>query len=503
MRNVLFLFVLLSLSISANAAEYIIKQKDMSLKSSFQMQGVRIMQTHAKGNLTLIDINENNKAAILAEIMQDPNVEYVVDNFKIEKPKIPFNKAMLKNLKEQWANAKANLDKAWQIGGKGSKDVKIAVIDTGVDYNHESLNTNMVAGYDFRDNDADPMDETSARNPGHGTHCTGSIAGNGLIDGGIVGAIPNVSIIPIRFLGADGSGDLMGGIKSIDFAIEKGAHVISASWGATIDRGRAKALVEAVERADKAGVIFVAAAANDGKNNDKTEVYPANAGFPNTISVAASDVNDAKPSWSNFGQRTVHIASPGHNIMSTLPINKYGNLSGTSMATPLVAGIVGLLKSKDISLTGAQIRALLQSTGDKVSIETACNCRVDAGAAMQALVNKDMLLVPMAAAMSVNDIVQMSVMNAKGTISYASSDENIVSVDTNGLVTAKKEGTAKISAKTADQTLESLEFVVGNASSGGGDKPNPPGGGDGECPLGDPQLCEIMCGIQPDLPWCQ
>src|SRR5690606_15653783 len=145
-------------------------------------------------------------------------------------------------------------------------------------------------------------------------------------------------------------------------AIEKGAHVISASWGATIPRSQAQPLIEAIKRATDKGIIFVAAAANDGKNNDKTDVFPANAGFDNMISVAASGASDAKPSWSNYGKSSVHVAAPGENIMSTLPADKYGNLSGTSMATPLVAGLVALLKSQDMSLTGSQVRALLQTT---------------------------------------------------------------------------------------------------------------------------------------------
>ncbi len=172
------------------------------------------------------------------------------------------------------------------------------------------------------------------------------------------------------------------------------------------------------------------------------------------------------------------------------------------MATPLVSGIVGLLKSVDPKLTGAQARALLQATGAKVNIETACNCRVDAAAAVEALQKKKMLVVPMAAALDLNETVQLDVMNAKGAVSFASSDDAILSVSETGLVTAKAKGEARISAKDSEgNSLETLDFIVGQSSGndGGGGGPTPPG----ECPLGDPQLCEIICGIQPDLPFCQ
>ncbi|MEZ4872532.1 MAG: S8 family serine peptidase [Bdellovibrionales bacterium] len=192
----------------------------------------------------------------------------------------------------------------------------------------------------------------------------------------------------------------------MDYAIEKGVDVISASWGATISAAQAKPLIEAVQRASDAGVIFVAAAANDGRNNDATDVFPANAEFANTISVAASGSNDQKPQWSNYGRRTVHLASPGLDIMSTLPNNRYDNLSGTSMATPLVAGLVALLKSQNPELTGQDARALLQTTGAKVSIETACNCRIDAGEAMSALVEKRMFISPAAMTLSPSDSAQ-------------------------------------------------------------------------------------------------
>ena len=228
----------------------------------------------------------------------------------------------------------------------------------------------MVQGYNFKDNNNDPMDKTSpGGNPGHGTHCSGIIGGTGLIDGGIEGISPVVSIMPLRFLDESGQGDIDSAIKAIDYAVQQKVAVISASWGATIGADQAKPLVEAIKRADDAGIIFVAAAANDGADNDTVSVFPANSGLPGTITVGATDSNDTKPSWSNYGVKSVHVSAPGDSIMSSLPGNQYGNLSGTSMATPLVSGLVALLKAQDPTLTGVQTRALLQLTGAKISME--------------------------------------------------------------------------------------------------------------------------------------
>lgn len=502
----------LLLATQANAAEYLVKYKStsaLSMLSAMTMsKNVKMMveDHNPTASLIKVDIDKKSEARVLAEILAQPGVEYVVPNFKLKAFTSPVSTAALK---EQWANNKVNAQKAWQrAGNKGSKNIIVAVIDTGVDYRHESLAPNMVPGYDFKENDNDPMDKTSFQNPGHGTHCAGSVAGTGLVDGGIEGLAPGISMMPLRFLGEDGSGDLNNAIKAIDFAVEKGAQIISASWGATVPRSTAAPLLEAIKRADDKGVIFIAAAANDGKNNDRTEVYPANNGFPNSITVAASGPNDSKPSWSNFGKATVHVAAPGENIMSTLPGNKYGNLSGTSMATPLVSGLVALLKSQDPTLTGAQIRAILQTTGAKVSIETACNCRVDAYNAVDTVLSKKMVVVPAAAALKVSDKVQVSALNGAAPYTFTSSNPSIATVDANGTVTGVANGVTTITIKDANGvTATSLDYNVGPTSGGGtpppgGGGPGQPPGEPGECPLGDPAICQIICQIQPDLPFC-
>lgn len=493
----------LGLSVSANAGEYLVKYKNEKAVNNIvfmqnESTGLQVRSMHKPGKLLKVSINEFQKVKTLASILRDKNVEYVVPNFKIKAFSTPVD---VLGLKEQYALAKVNAPQAWaKAGNKGKKSVTVAVIDTGIDYNHSALAPNMVKGIDYRDNDNDPMDLTGAQNPGHGTHCAGIIGATGLIDGGIQGISPEVSMMPIRFLGADGSGDLDNGIKSIDYAIEKGVQVISASWGAAVPKAQAQPLIEAVQRADAAGIIFVAAAANDGKNNDNVDMYPTNANTANMIAVAASNAQDTKPYWSNYGKAMVSLAAPGDAIMSTLPSNKYGNLSGTSMATPLVAGLVAFLKAQDPTLTGAEIRSLMQATGAKVQIETACNCRIDALASVDALLEKKSWVVPAAATLAVDATQQFAMKNAQGAVKFEVSDSNIATITEAGLLTAKAQGTVTVKATdAAGNSVSSLDINVGKTQGSDPGQPGEPG----ECPLGDPALCQIMCAIMPELPWCQ
>ncbi|QDK38480.1 S8 family serine peptidase [Bdellovibrio sp. NC01] len=513
MKRTVLLSALL-LGSQAFAGEFLVKYTNTNGFQAVQNMGtmkavgMQVMDHNATASLIKVDIAKSKEAQTLATLLSTPGVQYVVPNFKLKAYSAPVDTATLKS---QWAIAKVQAEKAWQrAGNRGNKNVIVAVIDTGADYKHESLAPNMIPGYNFKDNNADPMDKTSYQNPGHGTHCSGIVGATGLIDGGTIGMAPGISIMPLRFLDENGSGDLNDGIKAIDYAIEKGVQVISASWGATVPRATAQPLLEAVKRADDKGIIFVAAAANDGKNNDSTEVYPANNGYPNSITVAASNSSDSKPSWSNYGTAMVHLSSPGDGIISTLPKNKYGELSGTSMATPLVSGLVAFLKSQDSSLTGAQIRAILQTTGTKVSIQTACNCRVDAFNAVDAVLTKKMIVVPAAASIGAKDTLNLSVLNGKSPFKYVSSNTSTATVSDGGVVTAVANGKTSITVTDADgKTASTLDINVGKSGSsqpqppgGGGDDPAQPPG-DGSCPIGDPSLCQIICQIKPDLPFCK
>lgn len=256
------------------------------------------------------------------------------------------------------AGADIDILLAWKKQ-KGKPAIKVAVIDTGVDYTHEDLAANIlkknghVVGYDFANNDSDPMDDF-----GHGTHCSGTIAarrGNNL---GVAGVAPGVKIMPVKFLGSSGGGTLSGAIEAIDFARENGATIMSNSWGGY---GYSYFLYEACARANDAGIVFVAASGNAGISVDDTPMFPAgfNRFLPNIISVAATDRSDTIASFSNYGD-SVDVAAPGVDILSTVPGNGYELNSGTSMAAPHVSGAMALILSEfpDISIAAAKDRLI-------------------------------------------------------------------------------------------------------------------------------------------------
>ena len=259
---------------------------------------------------------------------------------------------------------KAGMDidaaRAWQIE-TGSKDVLVAVIDTGVNWSHPDLIDNIftneaelngttgvdddqngcvddVHGCDFAQKDGDPMDVY-----GHGTHVSGTIGATGNNATGITGVAWNVKILPVRFLSDDGSGTLEDAIKSIDYATSMKVRIMSNSWGGG---GFSQALLDSIVKAKDAGILFIAAAGNSSNDNDAVPEYPCNYQVDNVISVAAIDPTGALANFSSFGKNTVHIAAPGGNI-SSYTMKGLESWSGTSMATPHVSGVAALLFSQD------------------------------------------------------------------------------------------------------------------------------------------------------------
>jgi subtilisin family serine protease len=281
------------------------------------------------------------------------------------------------DLAQAWGLGKIGATEAWNTF-RGSKDFIVADIDTGIDYNHEDLQFNVwrnpnpsdkgdIAGYDFVHDDGLPFDDQ-----GHGTHTAGTIGavgGNGV---GISGVSQRVSLMALKFLDAQGSGDMAGAVKAIDYAIAHGAKVLSNSWGGPKDSA-GQSLQDAVNRANAAGVLFVAAAGNgdqfgNGQNNDDPSqaAFPAGYNTDGMIAVAATDTNDQLASFSNYGATTVHLAAPGVDVYSTVPGNKYQKDSGTSMACPHVSGAAALLWAANPSWDAAKVKAVLMSSADKL-----------------------------------------------------------------------------------------------------------------------------------------
>lgn len=492
------------------AKEFIVKYKDRTAASalmmgSFSVGGgsqLQVMDQHEDGAFFTVKVAEATRVKTLARLIADPNVEYVVPNFQVRSFLQASNNDV--QLRDQWHIATIKAKEAWQkVNNRGKRTVTVAVIDTGVDYRHKSLAPNMVQGYDFARNDNDPDDTTSSQNPGHGTHCAGLVGASGLITNGTIGVSPEVSIMPLRFLDERGSGNIDNGIKAIDYAISKKVDIISASWGAAISREQAKPLLEAIQRAEAAGILFVAAAANDGKDNDTSDYYPTNAGFSNVISVAASARGDTKPRWSNFGRHSVDLSSPGENIMSTVPKDNYSVLSGTSMATPIVSGLAALVKAQDPSLKPTQIRSLLQATATKVAIETACDCRVDALSAVETVMERKMFVSPFAATLAKGATQSFEAVYGDGPFKFVSSNANIATITDAGVMTALTEGETTVSVTDSKgKTATSYKIYVGKGAGGGNPPPDNPGQ-PGDCPLGDQALCDAICQVFPSAPFCK
>jgi subtilisin family serine protease len=275
-------------------------------------------------------------------------------------------------------NADLDAIEAWKVT-KGSKDLVIAVIDTGIDYNHEDLKDQMwtntaelngtegvdddgnglvddIYGYDFANSDSDPMDDQS-----HGSHCAGIIAASHNTSG-IRGIMGNVKLMALKFLTAKGSGTTKGAIQAIQYATEKGVDIMSNSWGGG---GKSQALEDVIKEASDAGIIFVAAAGNSNANNDRKGHYPSNYKVENVISVGAMNSRGERASFSCYGKESVHVFAPGRNILSTIPNNKYKSYSGTSMATPYIAGVLGLLKTLEPEISPVQAKQKLIDTSVK------------------------------------------------------------------------------------------------------------------------------------------
>ena len=253
--------------------------------------------------------------------------------------------------RRDWGHLNLDVENAQKLAtGKG---VLVAVIDTGVDQDHQDLKGAVVESKDFTGSRSGSSDVQ-----GHGTHCAG-IIGARKNDTGIVGVAYDCQILNLKCLGDNGSGNDVGIANAIDYAVEKKAHVISGSLGADQPSQR---IVDAVNRALKANVICVFAAGNSGPN-ENTVGWPG--AMPGVVCVAATDKNDLVARFSSRGKQVL-IAAPGVQIDSTYPGNRYALLSGTSMATPYISGIAALYvercQAANLKCDSATFSQVLQDT---------------------------------------------------------------------------------------------------------------------------------------------
>lgn len=263
---------------------------------------------------------------------------------------------------------------AWSLT-TGTSTVVVGVVDTGIDYNHPDLAANVWSnpggiggcaagthGFNAINGTCNPLDDHN-----HGSHVSGTIGAVGNNAVGVVGVNWTTSIMGLKFLNAAGSGTTAGAIAAIDFAVNAkiagvNVRVLSNSWGGG---GFSQALLDEINKANANDILFVAAAGNDGSDNDATPHFPSSYNAPNVVAVAATNNRDALASFSNFGLSSVHLGAPGVSVLSTTRSNTYSYFSGTSMATPHVSGAAALILSTS-ALTTSQLKSQILNNVDPI-----------------------------------------------------------------------------------------------------------------------------------------
>jgi subtilisin family serine protease len=344
-------------------------------------------------------LRKNRTVAEIAHVLSQQGnvVEYVEANSIVRADKLPDDPKLpelygMNNTGQGGGAADADIDapEAWDVT-TGSKKVVVAIIDTGFNYLHPDLAPNAYTnpgesgtdssgadkttngidddgngfvddfrGWDFVNNDNDPMDDNGYS---HGSHCGGTIGGHGNDGFGVVGVSWDVSMLGVKFLNAAGSGNLEDAIKSIEYATLLKVDIMNNSWGGG---GFSQPMFDAIEASNAKNILFVAAAGNSGVDADLNPHYPSSYTNDNIVSVAATDKSDTLASFSNFGITTVDLSAPGVDIISAGEDDTFRSLSGTSMATPHVAGAAALIKTLYPNIPVAQVRTRLLNGVDRI-----------------------------------------------------------------------------------------------------------------------------------------
>ena len=332
------------------------------------------------GRLALVKPRSGLRAKVLRNRLEGTDgVAYAEPDFLLSKsadktPDDPFYTADY-GLVDQPDDHDIDAPEAW---GTRTGCGKVAVLDTGTDTDHPDLESNLYKSKDKPNNNKDDdkngyVDDTygfnvikgkgsGQDNEGHGTHVSGIIAAHGNNSEGISGICWSANLVPVKFMNQDGQGSSSDAITGIEYAVKQGIKIINCSFGS---RSKSSALHDAVNYAQDHNTLLVVAAGNNGQNIDKQPIYPASFGDSNILAVAASTSDDTLASFSNFGSENVDVAAPGDNILSTYLGGGYKVLSGTSMASPLAAGLASMLKKQASDATPKDLRTAVRKKVDK------------------------------------------------------------------------------------------------------------------------------------------
>ncbi len=362
-------------------------QRKKREKDTIQYElGADIIQNFTNIGAELWNISGKTVEEAIAIYESHPDIDYIEPNYKLLLENVIPNDPLFfqlwgfHNTGQTGGEPDVDIDmpEAWTVKTMG--DTVIAVIDTGLDYDHDDLKSNVwkntgeipdnqidddsngfvddVVGWNFIDDTNDPFDDHFS---GHGTHCAGVIAASGNNGKGIAGVNWSAKIMPLKIFDSSGRTNIAAIVRAIEYAVKMSVDITSNSWGGG---PYSTAMHDAIQKAGEAGQLFIAAAGNGGPdhigdNNDITPHYPSNYDLPNVIAVGSITHNDSLSTFSNYGRITVDLGAPGSLIYSTLPDGQYGFMSGTSMATPHVAGAAALILSRFPELSVSEIRTCL------------------------------------------------------------------------------------------------------------------------------------------------
>jgi subtilisin family serine protease len=423
--------VLLFISIQANAQDYVPGELIVRMKGDTQagkttasakptfgksalFKSMTLKHSYSNFNLHHFALAKGQSVeAAVQELKSDPTVQYVEPNYL-------FRKSDVTGLQQTFSTdqvyagsvatggvsmataAPIDLSPVWSLAPASNKRPIVAIIDTGLDITHNVFQStgavwtnpgeipangidddrngyvDDVHGWNFVANSPSVADDE-----GHGTHCAGIVLS---VDQNIFSPTlraAKIQIMPLKFMDASGVGSTSAAILAIDYALNNGASVLSNSWGGP---SYSAALQEAIADSYNKGAVFVAAAGNAASDNDAVPQFPSSYDVPNVLAIAATTDADDLASFSNFGEHSVQLASPGVYILSTLPANTFGTMSGTSMATPFVAGTAAQMLVGSPSMLGHQVREILLQQNTPVAKlfgRVSTSARLDVAAAVK------------------------------------------------------------------------------------------------------------------------